>query len=93
MQGKRGGGKLMADGDWDQLCGRERERAARAGEGERGRTFFTRAKLGSNRRWSAVISLISFSSQKLMASIVSLIPVAMGFSQNTCLPAAAHALI
>eukprot|EP00966_Prymnesium_polylepis_P108869 2519862-Prymnesium_polylepis.1 len=33
--------------------------------------FFTRAKLGSKRRCSAVISLICFSLQKLIASIVA----------------------
>lgn len=37
------------------------------------------------------MSLTLASRQVLMASIVSARPVAMGFSQNTCLPAAAHA--
>ena len=37
------------------------------------------------------MSLTLASRQVLMASIVSASPVAMGFSQNTCLPAAAHA--
>lgn len=54
---------------------------------------FTRAKLGSKRRCSAVISLTPAFSQHLIASIVSGRSVAMGFSQNTCLPALAHALI
>ena len=54
---------------------------------------FTRAKFGSNRRCRAVMSLTLASLQALMASIVSGTSVAMGFSQNTCLPLAAHALI
>ena len=52
-----------------------------------------RAKFGSKRRCSAVISLTPASLQQLIASIVSSISVATGFSQKTCLPAAAHALI
>mmetsp|Transcript_1044 Transcript_1044/g.2896 ORF Transcript_1044/g.2896 Transcript_1044/m.2896 type:complete len:227 (-) Transcript_1044:124-804(-) len=54
---------------------------------------FTRRKLGSKRRCSAVISLTPAELQALIASIVSARSVAIGFSQNTCLPAAAHALI
>ena len=54
---------------------------------------FTRAKLGSKRRCSAVMSLMPASLHALIASIVSGRSVAIGFSQNTCLPAAAHALI
>merc|ERR1712185_519032 len=54
---------------------------------------FTRAKLGSKRRCSAVMSLTPAELHALIASIVSGRSVAIGFSQNTCLPAAAHALI
>mmetsp|Transcript_7940 Transcript_7940/g.26945 ORF Transcript_7940/g.26945 Transcript_7940/m.26945 type:complete len:249 (+) Transcript_7940:517-1263(+) len=54
---------------------------------------FTRAKLGSKRRWRAVMSLTPAALQASMASMVSGRSVAIGFSQNTCLPAAAHALI
>ena len=54
---------------------------------------FTRAKLGSKRRCSAVMSLTPAVFIALIASIVSGRSVAIGFSQNTCLPAAAHALI
>ena len=54
---------------------------------------FTRLKLGSKRRCSAVISLTPASLHALIASTVSCRSVAIGFSQKTCLPAAAHALI
>ena len=54
---------------------------------------FTRMKLGSKRRCSAVISLTPASFIALIASMVSGRSVAIGFSQKTCLPAAAHALI
>lgn len=39
------------------------------------------------------MSLTLASRQVLMASIVSASPVAMGFSQKTCFPAAAHAFM
>lgn len=55
--------------------------------------IFTRAKLGSNRLCRAVISLTPASLHELMASIVSGTPVAIGFSQKTCLPCLAQALI
>merc|ERR1719440_1064889 len=53
----------------------------------------TRLKLGSKRRCSAVISLTPAELHALIASMVSGRSVAIGFSQKTCLPAAAHALI
>ena len=54
---------------------------------------FTRAKFGSKRRCSAVMSLIPAFSHTRIASIVSGRSVAMGFSQKTSLPAAAHFMI
>lgn len=54
---------------------------------------FTRAKLGSNRLCRAVMSLTLACLHALMASIVSGTSVAIGFSQNTCFPFAAQALI
>ena len=53
----------------------------------------TLRKLGSKRRCNAVISLTPAWLHALIASIVSGKSVAIGFSQKTCLPAAAHALI
>ena len=53
----------------------------------------TRRKFGSKRRCSAVMSLTPALLQALIASIVSARSVAIGFSQKTCFPAAAHALI
>ena len=53
----------------------------------------TRRKFGSKRRCSAVISLMPASLAALIASIVPARSTAIGFSQKTCLPAAAHALI
>ena len=53
----------------------------------------TRLKLGSKRLCRPVMSFTPASLQALMASTVSARSVARGFSQNTCLPLAAHALI
>ena len=53
----------------------------------------TLAKLGSNLRCKAVINLMPALSQMRMASMVSGKSVAIGFSQNTSLPAAAHFVI
>mmetsp|Transcript_23793 Transcript_23793/g.34604 ORF Transcript_23793/g.34604 Transcript_23793/m.34604 type:complete len:266 (+) Transcript_23793:172-969(+) len=54
---------------------------------------FTRAKFGSNRRCRAVISFTLATLHVLMASIVSGMLVAMGFSQKMCFPFLAHAVI
>ena len=54
---------------------------------------FTRAKFGSKRRCSAVMSLMPALSQMRIASMVSGRSVAMGFSQKTSFPAAAHFVI
>mmetsp|Transcript_1451 Transcript_1451/g.4195 ORF Transcript_1451/g.4195 Transcript_1451/m.4195 type:complete len:280 (-) Transcript_1451:21-860(-) len=53
----------------------------------------TRLKLGSNRLCRPVMSLTPASLQALIASTVSARSVASGFSQNTCLPLTAQALI
>ena len=53
----------------------------------------TLAKLGSNLRCKAVINLMPALSQMRIASMVSGRSVAIGFSQNTSLPAAAHFVI
>mmetsp|Transcript_16645 Transcript_16645/g.31527 ORF Transcript_16645/g.31527 Transcript_16645/m.31527 type:complete len:245 (-) Transcript_16645:186-920(-) len=53
----------------------------------------TRLKFGSNRRCKPVINLTPASLQALMASTVAAKSVARGFSQNTCFPLAAQALI
>ena len=54
---------------------------------------FTLAKFGSSLLCRAVINLIPALSQMRIASIVSGRSVAIGFSQNTSLPAAAHFVI
>mmetsp|Transcript_14011 Transcript_14011/g.42746 ORF Transcript_14011/g.42746 Transcript_14011/m.42746 type:complete len:245 (-) Transcript_14011:107-841(-) len=54
---------------------------------------FTRAKLGSKRRWRAVMSFTPLSRHRLTALIVSESSVAIGFSQKMSLPAMAHAVI
>ena len=53
----------------------------------------TLAKLGSKRLCKAVINLMPALSQMRIASMVSGKSVAIGFSQNTSLPAAAHFVI
>mmetsp|Transcript_11945 Transcript_11945/g.17613 ORF Transcript_11945/g.17613 Transcript_11945/m.17613 type:complete len:203 (+) Transcript_11945:594-1202(+) len=53
----------------------------------------TRAKLGSKRRCRAVMSFTPAFLQVLIASTVSGKSVAIGFSQNTCFPFLAQALI
>ena len=55
--------------------------------------LFTLAKFGSKRLWRAVINLMPALSQMRMASMVSGRSVAIGFSQKTSLPAAAHFVI
>merc|ERR1719203_1284432 len=55
--------------------------------------FFTRKKLGSKRLCKPIINLTPASLHALIAVTVSARSVAIGFSQKTCLPAAAHALI
>mmetsp|Transcript_5583 Transcript_5583/g.12948 ORF Transcript_5583/g.12948 Transcript_5583/m.12948 type:complete len:278 (+) Transcript_5583:3070-3903(+) len=53
----------------------------------------TLKKLGSNRLCNPVMSLTPASLHALIASTVSARSVAIGFSQKTCFPLAAHALI
>jgi hypothetical protein len=54
---------------------------------------FTRRKLGSKRLCKPIINFTPASLHALIASTVSAKSVAMGFSQKTCFPFAAHALI